>query len=158
MSMNVLRWLMPFLLFSNTLAFANQSLTFSDPQTEKRYYTLIEEIRCLVCQNQSLADSNADLARDLRDQIYQMIRGGKQDQAIYQYLVERYGDFILYRPPLQKNTWLLWFAPFLFLLISVVATIIIIKRQAHKTATISHEQQALLTKIVLSDPNENKHS
>lgn len=87
---------------------------------EERLKALSEELRCLVCQNQTLADSNADLAVDLRNQVRAQIEQGKTDAQIKEYLVARYGDFVLYKPPVQGNTWLLWFGPFLLLLLGAV--------------------------------------
>ena len=117
------------LLFSINLYAADTPVEFSDATQEKRYYELIDEVRCLVCQNQSLADSNAELAQDLRNEIYQKIIAGEEDKHILKFLVERYGDFVLYRPPLQSNTWLLWFAPFILLFITISIAIILIKKQ-----------------------------
>ncbi len=88
---------------------------FPNPELESRYQHLIEELRCLVCQNQSLADSNADLAEDLRTEVYRMLLAGKNDKEIIDFLVQRYGDFVLYKPPLKKTTFLLWLGPFLAL-------------------------------------------
>lgn len=89
-------------------------------EAERRYKVLSEELRCLVCQNQTLADSNADLAVDLRNQVHELIASGRSDEQIKSYLVERYGDFVLYRPPVQRNTLLLWFGPFALLLVGVL--------------------------------------
>ncbi len=86
-----------------------------DPVLEKRVMTLAEELRCLVCQNQTLADSNAPLAEDLRNQIRERMREGNSDAQVVDYLVARYGDFVLYRPPLKATTVLLWFGPLLLL-------------------------------------------
>jgi len=86
-----------------------------DPVLEKRVMTLAEELRCLVCQNQTLADSNAPLAEDLRNQIRERLREGNSDAQVVEYLVARYGDFVLYRPPLKATTVLLWFGPLLLL-------------------------------------------
>jgi len=86
-----------------------------DPVLEKRVMTLAEELRCLVCQNQTLADSNAALAEDLRNQIRERMREGNSDAQVVDYLVARYGDFVLYRPPLKATTVLLWFGPLLLL-------------------------------------------
>lgn len=87
-----------------------------DPELEKRVLRLSHELRCLVCQNETLADSRADLAVDLRNQVREQMRAGKTDQEIVVYLTERYGDFVLYRPPVKPSTYLLWFGPFLLLL------------------------------------------
>ena len=88
-----------------------------DPALEQRMMVLAEELRCLVCQNQSLADSNAPLAEDLRNQIREQLRKGSSDREVIDYLVARYGDFVLYRPPLKATTLLLWFGPLLLLAI-----------------------------------------
>ena len=87
----------------------------ADPVLEKRVMALAEELRCLVCQNQTLADSNAPLAEDLRNQVREKMRAGKSDREVVDFLVERYGDFVLYRPPLKATTILLWFGPLLLL-------------------------------------------
>lgn len=94
-----------------------------DPVANKRAVQLAEQLRCLVCQNQSLADSNADLATDLRRQIREQIIQGKSDTEIIGFMVERYGDFVLYRPPLKVTTLLLWFGPPLLLLLGMVVLI-----------------------------------
>ena len=85
-----------------------------------RYHRLAEELRCLVCQNQTLADSNAELAADLRHQVETMIQAGRSDDEIKAYMVQRYGDFVLYRPPMQRNTWLLWLGPFALLFVGAL--------------------------------------
>lgn len=94
--------------------------TPDDPVTNKRAVQLAEQLRCLVCQNQSLADSHAELAVDLRRQIREQIAQGKTDAAIVDFMVERYGDFVLYRPPLRAATWFLWFGPPLLLVLGIV--------------------------------------
>jgi cytochrome c-type biogenesis protein CcmH len=87
----------------------------ADPVLEKRVMALAEELRCLVCQNQTLAESNAPLAEDLRNQVRERMRKGESDREVVDFLVERYGDFVLYRPPLKATTVLLWFGPLLLL-------------------------------------------
>lgn len=87
-----------------------------DPAVEQRLAKLSQELRCLVCQNETLADSRADLAEDLRREIREQIRAGKSDKEIIAFLTQRYGEFILYRPPVQPTTYLLWFGPFILLL------------------------------------------
>lgn len=91
----------------------------ADPALELRMMTLAAELRCLVCQNQSLAESNAELAVDLRNEIREQMRRGASDQDVVDYLVARYGDFVLYRPPLQANTLLLWSGPAILLLVGI---------------------------------------
>lgn len=88
----------------------------ADPVLEERVMRLSKELRCLVCQNETLADSRADLAEDLRDQIREQMKAGKSDKQIIAYLTERYGKFILYNPPIDPTTYLLWFGPFVLLL------------------------------------------
>ncbi len=92
----------------------------SDPALNARYQALIREVRCLVCQNQTIADSNADLASDLRREIREMIESGATDNEISDFLVARYGDFVLYRPPMQPNTWVLWGGPAAMVVIGLV--------------------------------------
>ena len=90
-----------------------------DPQIEARLVVIAEELRCLVCQNESLASSHAELAEDLRREVRKLIKDGKTDSEIKTYLVERYGDFVLYKPPLKPLTWPLWFGPFLLLVLAI---------------------------------------
>ncbi|HUX25696.1 MAG TPA: cytochrome c-type biogenesis protein [Burkholderiales bacterium] len=91
----------------------------ADPVLEQRLMTLAADLRCLVCQNQSLAESNAELAVDLRGEMREQMRHGASDQDVIDYLVERYGDFVLYRPPLKASTLLLWFGPAMLLLLGL---------------------------------------
>lgn len=88
----------------------------SNPALEKRVQALSEELRCLVCQNQTIADSHADLAIDLKNKVREMLAQGMSEQEVIAYMVQRYGDFVLYRPPVKSTTWLLWFGPFLLLI------------------------------------------
>jgi len=90
-----------------------------DPQVEARLVVIAEELRCLVCQNESLASSHAELAEDLRREVRKLIRENKTDQEIKTYLVERYGDFVLYKPPLKPLTWPLWFGPFFLFVLAI---------------------------------------
>src|SRR5882724_10796117 len=87
-----------------------------DPQIEQRMKNLTEQLRCLVCQNETLADSRADLAEDLRKQVREQMKAGTSDQEILAYLTQRYGDFVLYNPPVKATTYLLWFGPFILLI------------------------------------------
>jgi cytochrome c-type biogenesis protein CcmH len=100
-----------------------------DPAVEKRLEKLSKELRCLVCQNETLADSRADLADDLREEIREQIRAGKTDQEIIAFLTQRYGEFILYRPPVKPTTYLLWFGPFVLLLGGLVILFRYVKRR-----------------------------
>lgn len=91
----------------------------ADPVLEKRVMAIAEELRCLVCQNQNIADSHADLAIDLRNQVRDQLKAGKSDEEIKAYMVDRYGDFVLYRPPVKSSTFVLWLGPFLLLLVGL---------------------------------------
>ena len=93
-----------------------EPLVFDSTEQQERFNELTEELRCLVCQNQNLADSDAPLAHDLRDEIYKMMQAGRSNDEIKIFLVERYGDFVLYRPPVKGNTLVLWLAPALLLI------------------------------------------
>ncbi len=103
--------------------------TPADPATEARLKALSLELRCLVCQNQTIADSNADLAVDLRREVRAQILAGKSDGEIKKYLVDRYGDFVLYKPPVQSNTALLWFGPLLLLVVGAGVWWVFVRRR-----------------------------
>ena len=96
---------------------AQEPLVFESQEQQDRFDQLTKELRCLVCQNQNLADSDAQLAHDLRREVHDLLLTGRNDDEIKQFLVDRYGDFVLYRPPVQTNTYLLWIAPLILLLI-----------------------------------------
>jgi cytochrome c-type biogenesis protein CcmH len=102
---------------------ADVPFEFNTPEQEQRYKDLAEDLRCLVCQNQSLADSHAELAQDLRNEVYRMIVEGHSDQEIVDFLVTRYGDFVLFKPPLKTGTVLLWAGPFLLLIGALVIVV-----------------------------------
>jgi cytochrome c-type biogenesis protein CcmH len=103
---------------------------FEDSDKQERYTRLVHELRCLVCQNQTIADSNAELATDLRNKVGDMIEAGMTDAEIIEFLTSRYGDFVLYRPPMQGNTLLLWIGPFLLLGSGLIILIFTLKRRA----------------------------
>ncbi len=107
---------------------AIEALSFKDAATEAEYKELIQELRCLVCQNQNLAGSDADLAKDLRHQTYTMLQQGKSRAEVVDYMVNRYGDFVLYRPPVKSSTMLLWTGPFALLLLVLIVVLIKIKQ------------------------------
>jgi cytochrome c-type biogenesis protein CcmH len=109
-----------FAFLSTCSVWANSTYPLDSAKKEAQFNYLLKELRCLVCQNQDLADSNAELAKDLRAQVYQLVKDGKSDSEITDYLTARYGDFILFKPPVKAVTFLLWFGPFLFLLIGIV--------------------------------------
>ena len=102
---------------------------FDTPEQEALFVRLTKELRCLVCQNQNLADSNADLAKDLRDKAYEMVKQGKSHAEITEYMIARYGDFVMYRPPVKQSTFLLWLGPFAFLIAALVGLIMFLRRK-----------------------------
>lgn len=117
-------------------------LTFKSPEIEETYNDLIEELRCLVCQNQNLAGSDADLAKDLRSQVYDMVQEGQSRKDVVDYMVQRYGDFVLYRPAFQLKTLLLWLGPVVFLLLTLFLVMRWVRSQPVKsTETLSDAQR-----------------
>jgi len=119
------------LLCSGTLqaSVTLEAFTFTNVDEEQRFKDLIEELRCLVCQNQSLIDSDAELAHDLRAEVYGMMQAGDSDAQIVDFLVARYGDFVLYSPPVKPSTWLIWFGPFVLLLVAALLLFRSLRRQ-----------------------------
>ena len=107
------------LLISGTLL-ANGLYPFESPRQDAQFQHLLRELRCLVCQNQDLSDSNADLAKDLRREVYEQVKANKSDKDIIDYLTERYGDFILFKPPVKSLTLVLWFGPLVFLCLGLI--------------------------------------
>ncbi|HZY32340.1 MAG TPA: cytochrome c-type biogenesis protein [Rhodanobacter sp.] len=114
---------------------AIEPMPFKDHAQELRFQHLTHQLRCPMCQNESLADSNAPIARDLRNQIFQMMQQGKSDEEIKQYLVARYSKFVLYDPPLTPGTWLLWFGPLLILLGGAGVVLVAIRKRSRAGST-----------------------
>lgn len=128
---------------------ADTPLTFNTPEQQQRYDYLTKELRCLVCQNQNLAESHADLAQDLREEVQKMILAGKSNDEIIDYLVARYGDFVLYDPPVKESTWLLWFAPFVLLLAGILIVYKIARSRSQiPEPELSAEQQTRLSELL----------
>ena len=125
------KWIMAILLasFGAACLAAEAPSAAEDPVLERRVKALSEELRCLVCQNQSLADSNADLAIDLRNQVRELMQAGKSDEEIREFMVGRYGDFVLYSPPVKASTLVLWGGPFVLLVIGVVLLATYVRRR-----------------------------
>jgi cytochrome c-type biogenesis protein CcmH len=119
---------------ANAASSATEAALAADPVAEKRLLKLSEELRCLVCQNQNIADSNAELAQDLRREIRVMIGAGKTDKEIIDFMVVRYGDFVLYRPPVKGNTLLLWGGPVVLLVLGIVILVRYQRRRAERLA------------------------
>lgn len=135
MMLYILPLVLIFLAFTPVSAKEPSSIEQIDSRYEKRFRNLAGEFRCLVCQNQSIVDSNADLAKDLRHQISTMMQQGRTDREIIDHLVARYGDFVLYRPPLRPTTFLLWTGPFLLLLIAVIGVTVFVRKRRTVTDT-----------------------
>ena len=111
------------------------TLLADDPVVEQRLIAISEELRCLVCQNESLAGSRSDLAMDLRRELRTLIKQGKTDTEIREFMVSRYGDFVLYRPPVKPTTWLLWAGPFGLMVVGVGALLVYLRRRNSEVAT-----------------------
>ena len=123
------------LAFTLALAVAAEApQAAADPALEKRMLQLAAELRCLVCQNQTIADSTAPLAEDLRRQVREMISRGESDTQIIDFMTQRYGDFVLYRPPLKSTTVALWFGPFALLLGGLTIFVVVLRRRSRMTA------------------------
>ncbi len=125
------------LLCTNVAIAVNPEEVLKDPALEARARTLSVDIRCLVCQNQSIDDSDAGLAKDLRKLLRERLTAGDSDEDIKKFLVARYGKFVLLRPPVQGETYLLWFGPLLILLLGGIGVIVFVRRQRAKTAPAS---------------------
>ena len=137
-----MRWLLVMILLVPCLAEAKEARPLADnPQAEARLKRLAVELRCLVCQNQTLADSNAPLAEDLRREVRAMIAQDMSDKDIIDFLVARYGDFVLYRPPLKATTTLLWLGPFLLLLAGATTLVRALRRRQKKLADVSLSEE-----------------
>lgn len=125
---------------------------FKQLEQEQQYKTLIKELRCLVCQNQTIADSNADLAKDLRQQVYEMINQGKNRKEIVDYMLARYGDFVLYRPPLKAKTILLWAGPVVFLVFGFLMLFFYIRnRKSNNRVELNQQQHEKLRQLLEQD-------
>ncbi len=143
------------LLFSlSTLNAAVEIKQFKNAEQEQRYKNIIDELRCLVCQNQNLADSNAGLAVDLRNKVYKMILAGDDDEAIYDYMVTRYGDFVLYRPPFKATTFLLWVGPFIILALGLFVLIRFIRQRKKVVVTELNSGDKEKLKQLLNEDKE----
>jgi cytochrome c-type biogenesis protein CcmH len=116
-------------------------LRFRDTAEETRFHQLTSELRCVMCQNQSLADSNAQIAHDLRREVLDLMNQGRSDAEIKRFLVERYGEFVLYKPEVQRDTWLLWFGPGLLLLAGAIVIVVIVRKRGAGGTVVSDDNQ-----------------
>jgi len=129
-------------------------MEFEDAQQQQRYQGLLDELRCLVCQNQTLADSHAPLAQDLRNEVYKMVAEGESNEAIIDFLVERYGDFVLFRPPVKGATILLWYGPFILLFIAILAVYMFVKSLRSGEVAVTQEEQDRLLQLLGDERKE----
>jgi cytochrome c-type biogenesis protein CcmH len=146
-----MRWIALLMLLMPSLSLAGEARPLAeDPVVEARLKHLAVELRCLVCQNQTLADSNAPLAEDLRREVREMITKNMSDKEIIEFLVSRYGDFVLYRPPLKATTTLLWVGPFVLLAGGGIALVVALKRREQKVAdaTITEEEHRRVEQLL----------
>ena len=121
---------------------------FASPEHEQRYRTLVDELRCLVCQNQTIAESNADLASDLRREVYRMVEDGRSAEEIAGFMVARYGDFVLYRPPLRGGTIALWAGPFLLAATGLTVLAVYLRRRRRApTAPLDADERRRVQRI-----------
>jgi len=151
-----MRWLLVIILLIPCLAAAEEARPLADnPQVEARLKTLAVELRCLVCQNQTLADSHAPLAEDLRREVREMIAKDMSDREIIDFLVQRYGDFVLYRPPWKASTTLLWLGPFLLLIAGATGLVFALRRRQKKLAdvTLSEEEHNRVAQLLSEGAN-----
>ncbi len=139
-----MKWLCLLLLaLLASLAHAKEAVPMADDEAvERRLVTIADELRCLVCQNESLAGSRAELAQDLKREIRGLIKAGNSDTQIVDFMVSRYGDFVLYRPPLKPSTWLLWLGPFILLAMGLGALVWHLRRRRHDEAPLSAKDKA----------------
>jgi len=138
-------------LFSSiVLATPSDTYVFKDKVTETRFNALNKELRCPKCQNQNLADSNSPIAADLRREVYDLLQQGKADMEIVDFMVSRYGEFVLYRPRVSSLTYILWYGPAGLLLIGVVVVVLVLRRKPAKSAQkpLSNDQQDKLDQIL----------
>jgi cytochrome c-type biogenesis protein CcmH len=149
--------LIVFLLLLAPLANAVDTYQFNNPKQQAAYDTLVSELRCLVCQNQTIGDSNADLAADLRRQVYEMLQQGKSKDEILQFMTERYGDFVLYKPPFKAKTGLLWLGPVAFLVVGLLTVFLFVRRKKTISSTKVEdvEKLAAVRRLLTDKDTEN---
>ena len=134
---------------------AMDPVVFTSPEQQLRYRHLLAELRCLVCQNQSLADSDAPLADDLRREVFKQLTAGASDEQVLDFMVARYGDFVLYRPPVKAMTWPLWAGPFVLATIGIGLLILTIRRRrAEPTAALEDSERARVQQLLGRDQRE----
>lgn len=151
-------WLLVLLAMSSAYAANLQTYTFDDPSKEALFRELINEIRCPKCQNQTIADSDAPLAKDLRDRTYLMVQEGATKQEVIDYMVARYGDFAYYRPPVQMSTLVLWLGPLVVIFVGAGVILWRVRSRSNTDIGLSAEEQAQLAKLSAADADESSDS
>ena len=127
---------------------AQEMLEFDTSEQQDRYRALIDELRCMVCQNQNVADSNASLATDLRERTFSMIKSGATDEQILKFMTDRYGDFVLYRPPFKLSTAFLWLAPVVFLILAFAAYWSYSRKRREASGALSRDQRIQVKRLL----------
>ncbi len=150
-----MRVLLAVLLLSFALPLAAQEPRLQDPALEARARDLQREIRCVVCQNESIDSSQAGIARDLRELVRERLAAGDSDEEVREFLVERYGDYVLFRPPMRSDTWVLWFGPAIVLLIGAAGIALAVARRRKQGATapdvLKPEEEARLARLLAEE-------
>lgn len=144
------------MLFSAAAGAGVEVHSFDSPAKEQQYRHLTEELRCLVCQNQNLAESDADLAKDLRQEIYEKIEAGQSNREIIDFMVARYGDFVLYRPPFKATTALLWLGPFLILGGGIAVLLVYVRRRRNRTVQPTADELARARRLLDSSEQSDQ--
>jgi len=152
-------YFLSFIVLFPATAFSGVEINeFSSAEQEREYKKLVNELRCLVCQNQNLADSNSELAQDLRKEVYQMLEKGNSNDEIIDFMVARYGDFVLYKPPFKPVTFLLWLGPFVLLFLAVLVVAYMIKNnQQAEVVTLDKDEKLRAEKLLNADA-ENRNN
>ena len=145
-----------FCAFSVSAAGGTATPAVADPALEARVFKLSEVLRCLVCQNQSIAESNADLAQDLRAQVREQLSAGKSEQQVLDYMVARYGDFVLYEPPMRISTLLLWLGPAALAVVGIGFLLLRLSRRSHEVAPHLDPAQRDRARALLKEPENSE--
>ena len=150
--------LLPLLVISSSVFSVVEVKEFSSEKMRERFHVLVTELRCPKCQNQNLADSNSPISVDLREEIFRMLEEGKSDREIIDFLVTRYGEFVMYRPPIKKTTMMLWFMPGVLLLVGIVIVFSVRRRQMTRATNVDGdatglavEEQARLAELLADE-------
>ncbi len=152
----ILSALLLWLAATTALATNIEVYDFDSPQQERTYKELTSELRCLVCQNQDIADSNAELAQDMRHKVFRMLKEGKTKQEIIDFMVQRYGDFVRYKPPFKGKTLVLWIGPFVIFVLAVALMLRAIARARQRDERAEIDAQRLAQAASLLEPTSDK--